>query len=137
MGRWSSAACSTITTRVAIWRTSLLNDAVMLRVVDSGQFDATVAVTGCAKMEGSGKIRCRSADHKTKASFKPTAQGPYVYNVFVVGKRLSSAATGTFQPAGPEVLAIFSQQAFPRSDVIGNVEPCKQVGKTSLNCREK
>ena len=116
---------------------SLLHDAVTLRVVDSGQFDATVAVTGCKKMLGSGKIRCQSADHKTKASFKPTAQGPYVYNVFVVAKRLPNAATGTLQPVGPEVLAIFTQQAFPRSDVIGNVKRCKPVGTAGLNCREK
>ena len=109
-------------------------------VTDGEQFNALVQVTGCATRP-SQIIRCRSADRKTKAQFKPTVQGPNLYNMRLTAKGLSAVVTGAEQPQAEVVTVILYQgTSTERVDAIGDVNPCKAPGApsgTSLVCVEK
>jgi len=102
-----------------------------VRIRDSGVFDHTFPLTGCV-VKSSGLIKCRSADHKIKAIFDPTRQGPFVYNMRFKASKLSDAETGASQPVGP-VLVTVNQGMVARSDTIS---ACHQRGHITLSCVE-
>ncbi len=108
-----------------------VSNMVSVRVRDSGVFDVTLPLTGCT-VKSSGLIKCRSADHKIKAIFDPTRQGPFVYNMRFKTREMTDAQTGAVQPVGP-VLVTVNQAMVSRSDVIS---ACAQRGHVSLSCVE-
>ena len=125
-------------------RHSLLNDTVTVHVQDAvaaaggpGGFDVTLNLTGClAKGRTGARIVCKSDDGNTRAAFRPTRQGPYIYNARMVRKNIGDAETGVQQPTGP-VQVTLEQDAISRRDIIGDLEVCRQQAHTRLTCIER
>jgi hypothetical protein len=117
--------------------TSLLAGTVVMRVLDSGVFDVTFTLTNCSVKVPTLKIVCRSLDRAVKGIFKPTRQGPFVYNMVAVAKRLPVMVTGAALPVGPSAFLLMDQGGYPRSDEIGDVHVCTSDGDRELKCRER
>lgn len=111
------------------FKTALLNDSIALNVKDAGQFDASIALTGCSA-RSDRVVRCRNGD--TRATIKTLRDDPNIFNVSVLRRRLSVAQTGPVQPIAP-VTATLQQGAIERNGTIANV--CRQRGSFSLSCR--
>ena len=112
--------------------TDLVAGSVSVDILDNGQFNANLPLTGC-QLRAHGRLRCLSADRKTRARFFPTKQGPFIYNVFLTTKGLSPAVTGNAQPAGPVVVRI-NQTSFSRVDLISQCNA--PSGKKFISCLE-
>lgn len=115
--------------------TALLADSVVVTVTDATMtgFDTTINLTGCRAIGSRGKIGCKSADRKTRATFSPTRQGPYIYNVYIRVLSQSELETGTTQSTG-EVTVTLQQGLITRVDTIS---ACEQRGATRLTCVER
>ncbi len=122
-------------------RASALAGSASLRVQDSAGFDVTLPLSGCALKGPHQKIVCRSVDRNIRAVFRPTRQGPLVFNSRVSARRLADSVTGTTALAAP-VTVTLSQgtTADPltatvhRLDEIGH---CKQPRDHKLACIER
>lgn len=114
----------------------LVAGTVSVTVTDSGQFDATVLLTGCTATSTTAgtQVRCRSADRRIKAKFYPTAQGPFLYNMVLSVRRLPDTVTGAQQPVGPVMVVLHQGVAIDRPDVI---YACQAKNSKKLVCREK
>jgi hypothetical protein len=114
------------------FRADLLAGAVSVNVRDSGQFDASAALTGCVQ-RGDRQFKCRSSDGDTRATVKVLRDDPDIYNLTLTRRRLSRAQTGGVQPAGP-VVATMQQAAIQR---VGGIDSnnCRKKGQFSLSCR--
>ncbi len=106
---------------------------VSVQIIDNGQFNLTLPLTGC-QLRAHGRIRCLSVDRRTRARFFPTKQGPFIYNVQVSAKSLSSTETGSVQPSGPVVVSINQSGGPSRVDLISDCSA--PAGKKYLSCLE-
>jgi cysteine-rich repeat protein len=112
------------------FRTDLLAGSVSLNVQDSGQFNASAALTGC--IQRSDRVfKCRSSDGQTRATIKALRDDPNIFNLTLSRRRLSRAQTGPVQPIGPVVVSM-QQAAIQRS---GSIDTCRHKGQFSLSCR--
>ena len=109
----------------------LLAGTVAVTVSDAGQFNVLLPLTGC-KLTPSESVRCRSADGRIRASFIATAQGPYVYNMRVLARRLPETATGSSLPVGP-VGVVLHQPGGDRPD---QISACSPTSEFTLFCRD-
>jgi hypothetical protein len=109
----------------------LLAGTVAVEISDGAQFNVVVTLTGCDLTPSEG-VRCRSSDGTVKLNLIPTAQGPYIYNMRLLARRLPDTAAGTAIPVGP-VSVVLHQPGADRADVIGT---CAPRGEFSLLCRE-
>jgi hypothetical protein len=113
------------------FKTALLNDTIALNIKDAGQFDASVALTGCSP-RSDRVVRCRSSDGHTRATVKTLRDDPNIFTLSVLRRRLDLSQTGNVQPTAP-VTATLQQGDIEREGTIGN--KCRQRGTFSLSCR--
>jgi hypothetical protein len=113
------------------FRTALLNDTIALNVQDAGQFDVSIALTGCSP-RSDRVVRCHSSDGHTRATVKTLRDDPNIFTLSVLRRRLDLSQTGNVQPTAP-VTATLQQGDIEREGTIGN--KCRQRGTFSLSCR--
>jgi hypothetical protein len=109
----------------------LLSNSVTVRVRDAGSFDVTLPITGCQAIGSRGYVRCISSN--VRARFRPTRQGPLIYNVVLVARNLSELQTGTVAPVGPVVVDLV-QGAVTRTD---DISDCNPGGTRRLSCIDR
>jgi cysteine-rich repeat protein len=108
----------------------LLAGGIAVNIQDGGQFDASVALTGCVKRT-ERTYRCRSADGHTTASVRTLLDDPNIHTVHIRRSRLSVAQTGPVLPVAP-VTAIMQQDGIER---VGTIDICHQRGGFNLTCK--
>jgi cysteine-rich repeat protein len=113
------------------FKTVLLANGIAINVKDNDQFDAAIALTGCAA-RSERVVRCRSTDGNTRATIKTLRDDPRIFNLSVLRRRLNIAQTGPKQPTAP-VSATLQQASMERNGTISNV--CRLRGSFSLSCR--
>lgn len=122
---------------------SALAGTVSVRVVDSGGFDVTLPLSGCTLRGLKKRIVCLSNDRKIRAVFRPTRQGPHIYNGRVVGRQLSDAVTGASPSAGPVTVTVeHATTADPLTPTITRVDDisdctARGAGLFKLTCIER
>jgi hypothetical protein len=113
--------------------TSALSTGVLVSVRDaSGFFNVTWTFPPCQQI-ADGRIMCRSADRNRRATFQPTAQGPFLYRVRISAKRLSPFETNDVAPTDP-VTVTLRHGVIDRADGIGS---CHPLHATGLVCVER
>ena len=112
------------------FRADLLAGAVSLNVRDSGQFDASAALTGCVQ-RSDRVFKCRSGDGDTRATLKVLRDDPNIFNLTLTRRHLPRGQTGGVQPTGP--VSVTMQQAAIQRD--GSIDSCRKKGQFSLSCR--
>ncbi len=106
---------------------------ISVRVQDSRSFDATWSFPPCRRVGGAGRIDCRSADRRRRASFQPSGQGPFLYRVRLSATNLSPLDTGADPLTGP-VTVTLSHGPIDRDDSIAACAPSRANG---LSCKER
>jgi hypothetical protein len=107
--------------------TDLTSSLVSLNV-HAGQFNTSVALTGCVK-RGDRVFRCHSGD--TRATIKTLRDDPNIYNMTVTRRHLSPTQTGPVRPV-PPVVVTMQQNMLQRE---GQISTCVSRGAFSLSCR--
>jgi hypothetical protein len=113
--------------------TRALADGLTVHVRDAGGFDANWSFPACHRVGSGGRIDCRSADRKRRASLQPSGQGPFLYRLRLSATNLSPLDTG----AGPLVRPVnvtLSHGDIDRVDLIGT---CAASRSTGLSCKER
>ena len=109
--------------------------AVRLR---ASNFSSTVQLSSCGEKSPGGKIKCVSADGRTKATFNPQNYSSAVYDMKATMARLDPATTGSGPLVEPMQVAL-TTAGFYRADRLGETTPgvCKlNKSQTTLRCKE-
>jgi hypothetical protein len=105
---------------------------VTVHVQSPPAFDVAWTFPPCRTL-GDGRIVCRSADHRRKATFQPSRQGPSIYKLRVTATNLLPTETGAAAPTGPVRIRL-GHTARERADDIGNCRPSRATG---VRCVER
>lgn len=127
-----------IATPGGVLREQLLDGEVYLRISDSSNFSATVQLSSCGEKSPGGKIKCVSADGRTKATFNPQNYSSAVYDMKATMARLDLATTGSGPLVEPMQVAL-TTAGFYRVGRLGETTPgvCKlNKSQTTLRCKE-
>lgn len=127
-----------IATPGGVLRTQLLAGEIYVRISDSSNFSATVQLSTCEEKSPGGKIKCVSADGRTKASFSPQSYASSVFDMKTTMARLDPAATGSGPLVEPIEVAL-TTAGFYRVGRLGETTPgvCKlNKSQTTLRCKE-
>jgi hypothetical protein len=116
--------------------TSLASNTVTLDVSDGGEFQTTIALTGCQVNSKGTSASCKDPTTKTVATFRLKRIGypgsyHFVYSLKVACTGLGSAETGSTQPSGPVEVILHQGSGVDRSDSLSD---CQPSGKVGLRC---
>lgn len=110
---------------------SLLGGEVAIGVSAAPSFAAVVTLTGCASHGNRGAIRCRSADGRVRARFRPLDGAPEIHRAMVSVRRLPASETGAVAPMGPIAIEL-QQRAVVRPHTL---TACRTPSARTLVCR--
>ncbi len=108
-------------------RTTVLSNTLTVQVRDSGAFNVTIPVIGCAPMGSSTNVRCRWTGGF--ALLLKRAAGGYTF--IATHRGLNAGVTGTTTPVGP-ASAVLHSGAIDQVDTIS----CRNMGSITLHCLE-
>ena len=112
------------------FKAMLLAGSIALQVHDGANFDAALALTGCAP-RSLRVVGCHSADGNTNATIMTNRDDPNIHTLTVYRRHLSIAQTGPGLPVAP-VTATLQQGAIQR---VGSISVCRARGSEKLACR--
>lgn len=120
------------------FQTQALAGGVVVTMKDQAAFNVTRTLTNCQLRGTGGRIFCLSVDRKVRATFQPTRQGPFLYNVAVSFVRLETPDTGATPPVGPMDVILEEGPVLDRIDRIGDLAICRSPapGPRAIGCRE-
>lgn len=103
-------------------------------IADGANFSVNRPLTNCISRRT--KILCASPDKRVRAKFSFKPRTPLLTTMNVVLRGLDTDEAGNVPPSGM-ISATVNQGLATRSDVIGDVKPCRALGRWRWDCAER
>ncbi len=113
---------------------AVLGGTVSIDVADGANFSINRPLTNCISRRT--KILCASPDKLVRAKFSFKPRTPLLTTMNVVLRGLDTDEAGNVRPSGMISVTV-NQGLATRSDVIGDVKPCRSLGRWRWDCAER